>query len=80
MTEVRLRNVDPWVVEVIRGMAKRNNLTAEEQIKQFLVTLANQEKNALLDELRQGRMKQREKYGVLPDSTPGIREERDKRW
>ncbi|MCE9565978.1 MAG: hypothetical protein K8U57_28475 [Planctomycetes bacterium] len=79
MTEVRLRNVEPWVVEVIRQIAKRKNRSTEEEIKAQLFALASREKSDLLAELRIARDDQLAKHGVLPDSSTGIREERESR-
>lgn len=77
MTEVRLRNVEPWAVEQIRDMARRNAKTMEQFLKDHLYELAQSEKKGLLAEIRRERDEQRQKYGVGPDSTTGIRAERD---
>lgn len=42
-----------------------------------LAAIAEREKRAVLDDLRQSREALRRKYGETPDSTPGIRAERD---
>ncbi len=80
MTEVRLRNVDPEAIEVIREIARRHSKSMESLIKEQLYELADREKNALLAQLRQSREELFQKYGLLPDSTPGIRDEREERW
>ncbi len=76
MTEVRLRNVDPGVVEAIRLVARQNRRTLEAEIKEVLSHFANQRKNALLDRI--GRELDGE--SLSSDSTPGIRTEREERW
>ena len=77
MTELRLRNIDPWAVELIRDMARRKSQSMEQFLKDHLYELAKHEKKELLAEIRREREEQRQKYGVGPDSTPGIRAERD---
>ncbi|MBA4066207.1 MAG: hypothetical protein C0501_21330 [Isosphaera sp.] len=76
MTEVRLRNVDPGVVDAIRAIARENRRTLEAEIKDALARLASARKDALLDRIARERGGQ----GVSPDSAPGIRAERDARW
>ncbi len=77
MTELRLRNIDPWAVELIRDMARRKSQSMEQFLKEHLYELAQHEKKELLAEIRREREEQRQKYGVGPDSTHGIRVERD---
>jgi len=80
MAELRVRNVDPWAVDVIRAMARRSSQTMEQFLKHFIYELADREKRELMAELRKQRGELQQTHGVLPDSTPGIRAERDDRW
>lgn len=80
MTEVRLRNVEPETVAVLREIARRHAQTMEQYLTDRLTDLANRDKLALLDELRHARDGQRAAGGELSDSTPGIRAEREARW
>jgi hypothetical protein len=48
-------------------------------LRRVLAAYVSQERQAMIEDLRKARERQREKYGVLPDSTPGIRADRDKR-
>jgi plasmid stability protein len=80
MTEVRLRNVNPSVVEAIRCRARQNGRTLEAEIKDGLARIANEPKAELLARLRQEREGQRLGQGTLADSTPDIRAEREGRW
>jgi len=77
MTELRLRYIEPWAVELIRDMARRKSQSMEQFLRDHLYELARHEKNELLAEIRHEREEQRRKYGVGPDSIPGIRAERD---
>lgn len=76
MTEVRLRDVDPGVVEAIRALAKQNRRTLEAEIKAALARLAHARKDALLDRIDRERAAQ----PLSSDSTPHIRAEREERW
>lgn len=76
MTEVRLRNVEPGVVEAIRHIAKQNRRTLEAEITEALTRFANERKTALLDQIARERANQ----PLTPDSTVGIRAEREARW
>jgi hypothetical protein len=80
MAEVRLRNVDENAIAVIRELAKRNSQSMEHLIKESLYALADREKQSLLTELRHYRRTSGREVDILPDSTAGIREERDARW
>lgn len=79
MTEVRLRNVDRGVVEALREIARLNQRSMEAEIKDGLARIANERKAELLARLRAEREPQ-QAGGVLTDSTPGIRAEREARW
>ena len=65
MTEVRLRNVDPGIVEVFREMARRNRRSLEAEIKDGLARIVNRAKAELLARLRQEREKQRARTGEV---------------
>ena len=80
MTEVRLRNVEPEVLDVIRELARRRHRTMEQYLKDELAALADREKTAMLAQLRQTRQELHATHGEGPDSTEGIRAEREARW
>jgi plasmid stability protein len=80
MTEVRLRDVDPDVVEALRVIARQNGRSMEAEIKEGLVRIANERKAELLARIRAGREELQARAGVSADSTPDIREEREARW
>jgi plasmid stability protein len=79
MTEVRIRNVDDWVVELHRNRAKLGGRSLENELRQILTDAALAKKQALAAELRSGVDELREKYGTFSDSAVLIREERDAR-
>jgi antitoxin FitA len=79
MTEVRIRNVDDWVVESLRLRARANGNSLERELREVLRLEALRPKKELSAELHQMRGELREKYGTFSDSTDVIREMRDER-
>ena len=79
MTEVRIRNVDDWVVELHRNRAKLDGRSLENELRQVITDAALAKKQALAAELRAGVNELRDKYGTFSDSAVLIREERDAR-
>jgi plasmid stability protein len=79
MTEVRIRDVDPWIVESFRLRAKSHGNSLEAELRELLRQEAMRPKQELADELRQMRSELREKYGTFSDSAILIREDRDAR-
>ena len=79
MTEVRIRNVEDWVVEWHRHQAKRDGRSLESELRQVLTEAALAKKRAIAAEMRVGLGELRSKYGTISDSTKFIREDRDRR-
>jgi plasmid stability protein len=79
MTEVRIRNVDDWVVEWHRHQAKIAGRTLESELRQVVTEAALANKRVIADEMRAGLAELRAKYGTFSDSAEAIREDRDRR-
>ncbi len=79
MTELRIRNVDPWIVESLRLRARANGKSLEGELRELLRQEAMRPKEELGEELRRMRGELREKYGTFSDSAALIREDRDTR-
>lgn len=79
MTEIRIRNVDDWIVESIRARARATSRSLEATLRDLLRQEALRPKQALADELRRMRGELRQKYGTFSDSAALIREDRDER-
>jgi plasmid stability protein len=79
MTELRIRNVDNWIVESLRLRARSIGQSLEGSLRELLHQEAMRPKLELASELRQMREELRKKYGSFSDSTVLIREERDRR-
>jgi plasmid stability protein len=77
MADVKIRNLDDWVLNSHRARAQAAGRSVEEELRNVLTEAALAARRKAADELRTLREEMRAKYGVLPDSTPGIREERD---
>lgn len=79
MTEVRIRNVEEWVVEWHRQQAKRDGQTLESELREVLTQAAIARKRSIAEEMRADLDRLRQKYGVFPDSAAAIRDERERR-
>jgi plasmid stability protein len=79
MTEVRIRNVDEWVVESLRLRARSKGQSLEGALRDLLRQEAMRPKLELADQLREMREELRKKYGTFSDSAALIREDRDSR-
>jgi plasmid stability protein len=79
MTEVRIRNVDDWVVDELRKQARLKKQSLEETLRELLRQEAIRPKRELANELRQMQDELRKKYGTFSDSAALIREDRDAR-
>lgn len=78
MGDVRVRNLDDNVVAEFKDRAKRNGRSLEAELREVLTAEAFRLRRELAERARQLRDELRAKYGEFPDSTPGIREERDR--
>ncbi len=79
MAEVRVRNIDDKVVVELKDRAKRHGRSLEAELREMITQEALRPRRELVGDLEQFSESLRAKYGMLPDSTPLIREERDRR-
>ena len=79
MTELRVRNVDEWIVESLRTRARSKGNSLEGELRALLRHEALRPKQELAEELRCMRDELRQKYGTFSDSAELIREDRDAR-
>jgi len=77
MTEVRVRNVAEDVVLALKAQARRHGVSLSTEIREVLTEAALRPRRELVAELMRHQKRMVDQYGVLPDSTPGIRAERD---
>ncbi|MGH6898920.1 MAG: FitA-like ribbon-helix-helix domain-containing protein [Geminicoccales bacterium] len=78
MAEVKIRKLDDWVVESFRARARRAGRSLEAELRQTLTDVARARRAELLGEINAFRDELRARYGEMPDSTPLIREIREK--
>lgn len=79
MTDVRIRNVDDWVVEELHKQARLKKQSLEKTLRELLAQEASRPRQELAVKLREMREELRNKYGTFSDSTALLREERDAR-
>jgi len=79
MTDVRVRNVDEWVVDALRTRARANRRSLEGELRELLLQEALRPKQELAAELRGMLDELRDRYGTFSDSAAIIREMRDER-
>jgi plasmid stability protein len=58
-------------------MAERAGVSLEEQLRRVLTAYLSDERRAMIHDVEAGLAEVREKYGLMPDSAPGIRAQRD---
>jgi plasmid stability protein len=71
MPELRVRNMDEWVIAELKAQAKAHGHSLEAELREQLREMAERAarlRNAIAQE-----------HGLLPDSAASIREDRDAR-
>lgn len=79
MTELRIRNIDDWIVDMHRHNAKKNGASLEAELRRVLTDAALAKRYAMADRLEKECNELREKYGEFPSSVPFIRAMREGR-
>ncbi|MBY0565290.1 MAG: hypothetical protein K2P58_14045 [Hyphomonadaceae bacterium] len=77
MAELKIRDVSEHLVAFYRQRAASKGVSLEEELRQTLAEEQKRVRRYWLRRLDRLRASQEKKYGILPDSTPGIRAERD---
>lgn len=78
MAEVRVRDLDENVVGEFKDRAKRHGQSLEAELREFLTREALRPRRELVEDLERFSESLEAKYGLLSDSTPLIREDRDR--
>ena len=79
MADVKIRKLEDWVVETHRALAEAAGRSLEEELRRIVTEAALKPQHEFARKLRALKEELLEKYGVMPDSTPLIREDRDRR-
>jgi plasmid stability protein len=79
MADVKIRNLDDLVHETYRQRAENQGISLEEELRRALRENLQKERRAWAERLLAAHQEFKQKFGVLPESTPGIRADRDER-
>jgi plasmid stability protein len=79
MAEIRVRNIDDGVVELLRARAAREGLSLAGSVRQVLEAEALRPRQEMVARVRAWHDEMVRRHGLLPDSTPEIRAERNQR-
>jgi hypothetical protein len=78
MPDIRVRDIHERVVVELKAQAKRNGLTLQASLAKLLTEAAERPRKEIVAKVLAHQDWMREQCGVQPDSTPSIREERDR--
>jgi plasmid stability protein len=79
MADVRVRNLDDTIVAQLKDQAKRHGRSLEGELREVLTELATRPRREIAAEATRLRESIKAESGILTDSTPLIRQERDLR-
>jgi plasmid stability protein len=79
MADVKVRKLEDRVVRFYRRRAEKAGHSLEAELRKFLTEGMSLERQEWVLEVHRRLERLRKKYGIMPDSTPGIRAERDER-
>lgn len=77
MADIRVRDVNDGVIQLLKAQAIKSGKTWQEFLHEALTETAMRPRRELVAMLKQLQDEMREHYGVMSDSTPGIRAARD---
>ena len=76
MSSIHVRNLEPWVVEMLRDQAQRAGCSS---LESYLRDEAMRPRREWAEKLRARREEMFQKYGLFSDSAELIRQDRDER-
>jgi plasmid stability protein len=79
MAEVKIRKLPDWVVARHKRTAERAGHSLEEEFRTIITETAASKRQYWDRRLNTLRAEIRRKHGILPDSTPEIRADRERR-
>lgn len=79
MPDVKIRRLPEWVVVALKARAKQAGRSLEEELRVLLTETAARSRQDCIGELAAFREQLRRRYGLMNDSTPLIREDRQQR-
>ena len=79
MSELRVRNMEDWVIAELKAQAKARGHSLEEEMRERLTELALRPRQEMAERAARLREAIAREHGLLPDSAAAIREDRDAR-
>lgn len=79
MADVKVRKLEERVVDFHRRKAEKAGHSLEAELRKVITDAANVDRQQWVLEVQRRHERLRKKYGVMPDSTPGILAERERR-
>ena len=79
MADVKVRKLADRVVEFHRRKAEKAGHSLEAELRKVITEAASLERQQWVLEIQRRHDRLRKMYGIMPDSTPGIRAERERR-
>ena len=77
MSQIKVRNLDDWIVDVHRDQATAEGVSLEQHLRELLKDSALASQRRFAEEQVAYRKEFSEQFGVLPSSTDGIRQDRE---
>jgi plasmid stability protein len=79
MADVKVRNLEDWLVEAYKARAQSAGRSLEEELRRVLIEYDHCIRKEVALLIKDNLAQVRAKYGILPDSIDLIREDRDAR-
>jgi plasmid stability protein len=79
MSELRVRNMDDWVIVELKAQAKSHGRSLEAELRERLQELALGPRREMAERAARLRDAIAQEHGLLPDSAASIRDDRDAR-
>jgi len=79
MADVQIRELPDSVIAMFRARAAAAGRSVEEELRLLIIEAASRSRQEMVAELRTFRDKLEQEYGLLSDSTEGIRQDRESR-
>ena len=76
MAQIKIRELDDWIVGVLRDKALAEGHSLEQHLRDVLKDVALDAQMRFAEEQAKFLVEFEEEFGVLPDSTEGIRQDR----
>ena len=79
MSELRVRNMDDWVIAELKAQARAHGRSLEAELRDQLTELVLRPRREMATRAARLREAIAQEHGLLPDSAAAIREDRDAR-